>query len=995
MKFGKAKIKEVQNDEAVAERKVKVDDNKVLGFLETAQDKIFAIKNKYLIFCFLVPVAIMYILYLAMEIHPFGNGSVLVLDLNGQYVYFFESLRNTVYGEGSFLYTFFRALGGEYMGMYAYYLASPLSYIICLFPQNGTLEAILTMMLLKVGLCGVTFGYYLHRSSRTPHKFMVIAFSVMYSLCAYAVVHQNNIMWIDALIWLPLLTLGIEQLVKFGKFKLFVISLALTIMSNYYIGYMVCIYTVAYFLYYLLANTPAVKNPRGEKRHTLKSFLRIGGFSALAASISAFIILSAYYSLTFGKTDFSNPSWAITAKFDILDFFTKLLPGSYDTVRPEGLPFVYCGMLALFMIPVYFVSKNISSREKLASFGFIGFFVFSFILKPLDLIWHGFSAPNWLNYRYSFMLCFFMLIISYKGLGNLKKVGEKFLFGIAMTIILFVSIAQKMEFDTYVETDKKLDTFAVIWLSIIVTIVLLGALFAFMRANKKAAKIGVSSVLLGVICLEIFASSLICMFMFDGDVVYSSYSGYNNYLSGIRPIVEEIKEEDPSFYRMETLDHRKYNDNMALAIRGLTNSTSTLNSDTIAFLGNMGYVSRSHLSKYLGGNPVSDSLLGLKYVIEKQAKTESAIQKQTPLDKTSTFYEEKFENGAYKGYLNPHALSLAYGVDKDIENFNFEDYPTYFEGLNALVSAMNGNDEIVQIFVPEDSTTRSMSGVESQRTSDKTTYFVKDDATGIITFRFITSYSGEYYIHVPSSNYKEVEISINGFQSSDDWLGSNTRHMYPLGYFEKFTSVKVELKLTTEYVSILNNLNYVWCIDEEAFNSEFEKLANGPQLIIDEEYEEDNITGSITTTEAGQTILTTIPYDKGWHVYVDGREVETYESLNALVTFDIENVGEHDIQLKYMPTIYKLGIVASLLGIITFIALCSAEYIINKKRKANGTFPATVEEIKWDLEDFEETSEEELPVQEAIFEPESEHSDNTDPEPLSDLPEDINDQGEN
>ncbi|MBR6680011.1 MAG: YfhO family protein [Clostridia bacterium] len=995
MKFCKFKTRSAAN-EAVIESQSKLNDNKIVNFLESAQDKIFSLKNKYLIFCFLVPVAIMYILYLAMEIHPFGNGSVLVLDLNGQYVYFFESLRNTVYGEGSFLYTFFRALGGEYMGMYAYYLASPLSYIICLFPQDRILEALLTIILLKVGLCGTTFGYYLHRSSKAPNKFMVIAFSVMYSLCAYAVVHQNNIMWIDALIWLPLLTLGIEQLIKFSKFKLFVISLALTIMSNYYIGYMVCIYTVAYFFYYLLANDPAVKNPLGEKHHTLKSCFKLGFFSVLAAAISAFIIMAAYYSLTFGKTDFSNPSWAITAKFDILDFFTKLLPGSYDTVRPEGLPFVYCGVLALFMIPVYFVSKSISSREKLASFGLIGFFVFSFILKPLDLIWHGFSAPNWLNYRYSFMLCFFMLVISYKGLGNLKKVGEKFLFGIAMCIILFVSIAEKMEFETYVETEKKLDTFAVVWLSVIVTIVLLGALFAFMRAHKKAAKIGVSSVLLGVICLEIFASSLICMFMFDGDVVYSSYSGYNNYLKGIRPIVEEIKEEDDSFYRMETLDHRKYNDNMALAMRGLTNSTSTLNSDTIAFLGKMGYVSRSHLSKYLGGNPVNDSLLGVKYVIEKTAKTDTEKAKQTPLDRTSTFYEEKFENGSYKGYLNPYALSVAYEVDKDLLNFDFDAYPTYFEGLNALVSAMNGNDEIVPIFVPEEKATRSMSGVESQRTSEKTTYFVKEDSTGIITFRFIASYSGDYYIHVPSNNYKEVEISVNGAEASDDWLGSNTRHMYPLGHFEKSTSVKVELKLAAEYVSILNDLNYVWYIDEEAFKSEFEKLAEGPQLTIDENYKEDNLTGSITTTEADQTILTTIPYDKGWQVYIDGEKIDTYEALNALVAFDIDEVGEHSVQIKYMPSIYKWSLVVSVIGIAVFIALCCADYIVKKKQKAEGILSSDAEEIKWTLEDFDESQEDEAEKAEEIIEENAESEsipDNS--KNVTEISEETNDQGEN
>lgn len=932
-------------------------ENKPLNFLESVQDKIFSIKNKYLIFCFIVPVAIMYILYLAMEIHPFGNGSVLVLDLNGQYVYFFESLRNTVMGEGSLFYTFFRALGGEYMGMYAYYLASPLSYIVCLFPQNAILEALLTIILLKVGLCGATFGYYLHRNSKTPNKFMVIAFSVMYSLCAYAVVHQNNIMWIDALIWLPLLTLSIEQLIKYGKFKLFVISLALTIMSNYYIGYMVCIYAVAYFFYYLLANDPGVKNPRGQKRHALKSCVSFGCFALLAAAISAFIVAGAYYSLTFGKTEFSNPSWAITAKFDILDFFTKLLPGSYDTVRPEGLPFVYCGVLALFMIPVYFVSKTISSREKLASFGLIGFFVFSFILKPLDLIWHGFSAPNWLNYRYSFMLCFFMLVISYKGLGNLKKVGEKFIFGIAMCLILFVSIAQKMEFSSYVETEKKLETFSVVWFTVIVTLVLLGALFAFMRANKKAAKIGVSSVLLGVICVEIFASSLICMMRFDGDVVYSSYSGYNNYLGGIRPIVNTLKKEDGSFYRMETLDHRKYNDNMALGMRGLTNSTSTLNSDTIEFLGEMGYVSRSHLSKYLGGNPVNDSLLGVKYVIEKIPQSESEKEKQTPIDKTAaSLYDVIAEKGKYKAYINPYALSVAYGVDKDLLDFDPEIFDTYFERLNAMVSAMNGNEEVTPIFVPEEDVSRSMSGLDSTRSSSKTTYVTKEGYDGSLTFRFTASYSGEYYFHTPSSSYKEVEISVNDSAESDDWLGSNTRHIYPLGYYEKGDQVKIELELTNKSFSILNDVDYVWYIDNEAFEKEFSKLASAPQLIMDDDYKEDCLKGSITTENKDQTVLTTIPYDKGWKVYLDGEEIETYQTLDALVAFDIDDPGEHSLTIKYFPTIYKIGIIISIIGLISFIGICFIEHRNNKKKGISTPCYDSYNDAKWTLEDFENES---------------------------------------
>ena len=139
----------------------------------------------------------------------------------------------------------------------------------------------------------------------------------------------------------------------------------------------------------------------------------------------------------------------------------------------------------------------------------------------------------------------------------------------------------------------------------------------------------------------------------DDDVVYSRYSYYNNYLNRTRPIVETVQESDKSFYRMEKTLFRKLNDNMALNIRGLSGSTSTLNQETIKFLDKMGYSSMSHWSKYLGGTPINDSLLGLKYII---SDTGSASQ---------TYWYEAYRSdtvNGYTAYRNPYALSLAYGV---------------------------------------------------------------------------------------------------------------------------------------------------------------------------------------------------------------------------------------------------------------------------------------------------------------------------------------------
>lgn len=172
----------------------------------------FWIRYRFLLTAFVLPALIMWMIYIAMEVYPFGTSSVLVLDLNGQYVYFFEDLRKKVLEGGSFLYTWTRSMGGEFMGIFAYYLASPFSFLIALFPENHITEGLLLIILLKTGSMGASMAYYLNES-RPTKKLNILIFSTCYALSSYAVVMANNTMWIDNLILLPLVALGIERLI--------------------------------------------------------------------------------------------------------------------------------------------------------------------------------------------------------------------------------------------------------------------------------------------------------------------------------------------------------------------------------------------------------------------------------------------------------------------------------------------------------------------------------------------------------------------------------------------------------------------------------------------------------------------------------------------------------------------------------------------------------------------------------------------------------------
>ena len=354
--------------------------------------------GSFLIWSFFLSFAVMLLIYVAIDVYPFGKNSVLVLDLNGQYVQFFAGLRAILHGDGSLLYSFSRSLGGEFLGIYTYYLASPLSWLVAIFPEKNLLEALLLMFALKSGLAGLNFGAFLHYSRRPP-KTLTVALSVLYAVSSYVVVMQHNTMWIDGLMLLPLLMLGLERLIKYKKPILYTVTLAVTLLANYYIGYMICIFTALYFFYFMFAGRNEEINPRGERRFFLATLLRVGVYTLIGVAIAALLILPAYYSLTFGKTDFSTADFSFKAKFDIIDFIAKMFPGAYDTVRPEGLPWVYSGVIALILLPLYFIAGKIPVREKIASAILLFLLFASMYINPIDILWHGGQAPNWLNYQ--------------------------------------------------------------------------------------------------------------------------------------------------------------------------------------------------------------------------------------------------------------------------------------------------------------------------------------------------------------------------------------------------------------------------------------------------------------------------------------------------------------------------------------------------------------------------------------------------------------------
>jgi hypothetical protein len=106
----------------------------------------------------------------------------------------------------------------------------------------------------------------------------------------------------------------------------------------------------------------------------------------------------------------------------------------------------------------------------------------------------------------------------------------------------------------------------------------------------------------------------------------------------------------------------------------------------------------------------------------------------------------------------------------------------------------------------------------------------------------------------------------------------------------------------------------------EVFKDAMERLGK-TQYVIDSSSTDSHLTGTVTTTVEKQLMFTSIPYDAGWNVFVDGKKVDIYEANNSLLSFYVEGTGEHAVEMKYMPTTIALGITVSITCLIIFVVL--------------------------------------------------------------------------
>ena len=180
------------------------------------------------------------------------------MDMYHQYYPFFMEFREKLVTGGSMMYSWNLGLGSDFVSLYAYYLSSPWNLLLVLWPKDYVIEFMTLQIIAKIGLCGLTFFFYLKETFHLKGKdgfyhsntvVPALVCSTAYALSGYLAAYSWDIMWLDCVVLFPVIMVGLKRLVRDGKVGLYYLSLAICIFSNYYISIMICLFLVFVFFF--------------------------------------------------------------------------------------------------------------------------------------------------------------------------------------------------------------------------------------------------------------------------------------------------------------------------------------------------------------------------------------------------------------------------------------------------------------------------------------------------------------------------------------------------------------------------------------------------------------------------------------------------------------------------------------------------------------------------------------------------------------------------
>ena len=605
---------------------------------------------------FVVPLVIMIAIFIIRDIYPFGDSCYLRSDMYHQYCPFFSELWSKIRDGGSLYYSWDIGMGTNFMAIFGYYLSSPSNWFIALFPQKYMIEIMNAIILLKIAASSFTFTLYLCKHNKR-RSLSAAVFGLFYALSAFIAAYSWNLMWLDCVLLLPLVVLGLEKLVYEGKGLLYSITLGFTILSNYYIAIMVCISMVIYFIV-LIVSRPVPE----DKTEYARIILRFIVYSLLAGAFAAVVLLPEMYALEYTASGKINFPKTLTRYFSFVTIFKRHLINTPVSLGLDHMPNIYCGVAILVLFPLYIMCNKISLREKIMKVIALIVFLVAFNMNIPNFIWHGFHYPNSLPCRQSFIYIFLLLSICYDAFINIKNYSKTQIGGSFWSVMLFL-----IYIGNTITDDDDFD-FKILYITgIFIAIYMLIALLA---RHKKLRT--------DILIVALFAVSIIESTVNMDNTGYSitSRSYYMRDYDSVNYLKDSVDESN-DFYRMTKFrGYRSKNDSAWHNFHGASTFSSTAYASLTSFYDYMGLEHSTNAYAINGATPLVYSIFDIKYFISNQEI------------KGADIYSLVDEYDGEYLYRNNYTLPLAFMVPSDF-NGNFQPESICDSELVCLISCRN------------------------------------------------------------------------------------------------------------------------------------------------------------------------------------------------------------------------------------------------------------------------------------------------------------------
>lgn len=931
----------------------------------------------------IITLGIMLILYEVGGIYPFGTATTAFSDGIAQYVPFLSELSEKIRVGGSLLYSWHIGNGINFWANIGYYLASPLNLIALFFTPAEMENAFALITLIKPSIMALSFGIFLKYTYKKSDLSVVI-FSILWAMSGFMIGGIFITSWFDAIIYFPLVIMGLNKMMNGGSAWVYSLFLGLTIASNFYIGWMTCIFCVIYFVYCFISDDSVVYEGKVtevqqdeetesinifavfKNSYMLGSMFKFALSSLLAGGLSAIMTLPMVSALQeTGKGTVTNTTFNFGGDgiWGLLASHIFPFTNTFTTLTTCECIFAFAGVATVILAIAYLFTKGISIRKKIGNLFLLVVLWISMIFHDVYFVWHGFGEPAGLMYRFAFIYSFVLIKIAYEAFCEIENIKW---YGILIGTVFSALCVAGVYFN---DTFNYLFFSAKLVITLAFFIVVFAILLLVMSKNIKAKKI-VTAIIVFCVAVE----SVVLNFNNINTLELTENLSEYEIVDELTSDIDENETVHFSSKKQEYDDMLMYG--AMFDYRGLECYSSISDYHFALTVTNFGtYGNRMNMQN--GANeqtPIFNMFFPISYYIDGTGHLNESF-----------FREKATEKNGYTIYKNNYTMPFMYTTSYDIAEWEPFEFPIVIDNLNEATKCITGTTENVVVynnpenFIYENCTHISIvdrietnhTGIDDETEHDHEhdhgdntnsinayyeflekrmsgySYTITDmSKPAYITFDSVAEADGMMYLYVDTREFTELTVTINGKTTKYDLFGFRDNTTYELGEVKKGDIAKITIG--GHRTGALENGN-VYAIENGSFTTisytvdkaKFENAYNTLDAMSDTElleFEDTYVKAKVTSYTDGALYIPTT-YDEGWTILIDGVEVPLYEHQSHILMTAITE-GEHIVEMKYCPVGFVPGAVITGVSVAILIAWA----VIATKRYKKEQEYATINE---------------------------------------------------